>query len=240
MSGADVAPLRLACLDSEAPPLFSLWTPDEGRRGYEPAVAEALAQELGRPLEWVRVPWVDMVPAAQRGDADAVLCGQGITAERQAVMDFTRPYAVFHEGVLIRRGEPIRGAADLTGRRVAAIENSTNMTLAETFTGALTVPFGAGSDDVYADMLAALKAGDVDAVVDDDVVFVPLGETDPDFELAFVVRTGNRWGISVPKDRPETLAALDSALAAVIADGRLRGAWERWLPTLDYPAELLI
>jgi len=78
-----------------------------GRQGYEPGVAEALGDELGRAIEWVRVPWVDMIPAVQRGDADAVLCGQGITAERQAQVDFTRPYAVFHEGILIRRGDDI-------------------------------------------------------------------------------------------------------------------------------------
>ncbi|MEI2811599.1 MAG: ABC transporter substrate-binding protein [Nocardioides sp.] len=228
-------PLRLACLDSEAPPLFSLWTPENGRQGYEPAVGQLIADELGRELEWVRVPWVDMVPATQRGDADAVLCGQGITEARQVVSDFTRPYAIFHEGVLIRRGQPISAPQDLVGKRVAAIENSTNMTLAETFEGAICVPFGAGSDDVYADMLAALKAGEVDAVVDDDVVFVPLGETHPDYELAFVVKTGNRWGMSVPKGNEETLAELDEALARVIADGRLRAAWEQWLPTLEYP-----
>lgn len=228
-------PLRLACLDSEAPPLFSLWTPENGRQGYEPAVGQLIADELGRELEWVRVPWVDMVPATQRGDADAVLCGQGITEARQVVSDFTRPYAIFHEGVLIRRGQPISAPQDLVGKRVAAIENSTNMTLAETFEGAICVPFGAGSDDVYADMLAALKAGEVDAVVDDDVVFVPLGETHPDYELAFVVKTGNRWGMSVPKGNEETLAELDGALARVIADGRLRAAWEQWLPTLEYP-----
>ena len=77
-----------------------------------------------------------------------------------AQVDFTRPYAIFHEGVLIRRGDDIHSAADLVGRRVAAIENSTNMTLAETFdgrrAGRLRV---AGRDDVYADMLAALQAG---------------------------------------------------------------------------------
>ena len=115
--------LRLACLDSEAPPLFSLWTPEHGRQGYEPAVGALLAEELGLALEWVRVPWVDMVPAAQRGDADAVLCGQGITPARQQVMDFTRPYAVFHEGVLMRRGDAVAGPEGLVGRRVAAIEN---------------------------------------------------------------------------------------------------------------------
>ncbi|MFT3874567.1 MAG: ABC transporter substrate-binding protein [Nocardioides sp.] len=230
-------PLRLSCMDSEAPPLFSLWTPEQGRQGYEPAVAQLIAAELGRRLEWVRVPWVDMVPAAQRGDADAVLCGQGITPTRLEVMDFTRPYAVFHEGVLIRRGDPIHGPEDLAGKRVAAIENSTNMTLAETFEGAIRVPFGSDSEDVYADMLAALLSGGVDAVVDDDVVFVPLGATHPDYELAFVVQTGNRWGISVSKDRPDLLAELDGALARVIADGRLRAVWKEWLPTLDYPFE---
>lgn len=228
-------PLRLACLDAEAPPLFTLWTPENGRGGYEPGVAAALGTELGREIEWVRVPWVDMIPAVQRGDADAVLCGQGITAERQTQVDFTRPYAIFHEGVLIRRGDDIHSAADLVGRRVAAIENSTNMTLAQTFTGAEPVPFGAGSDDVYADMLAALLAKDVDAVVDDDVVFVPLGATHPDYELAFTVQTANRWGIAVAKDRPDTLAEIDGALGRLIDSGRLQQVWTQHLPTLHYP-----
>jgi polar amino acid transport system substrate-binding protein len=229
------APLRLACLDAEAPPLFSRWTSEHGRQGYEPGVAEALGAELGRPVEWVRVPWAEMIPAVQRGDADAVLCGQGITAQRLAQADFTRPYAIFHEGVLVRRGAPIRSPEDLVGRKVAAIENSTNMALVETFTGAVPVAFGAGSADVYADMLAALLAGDVDAVVDDDVVFVPLGATHPDYELAFTVATANKWGIAVAKDRPGTLAEIDGALGRLIESGRLRGVWKEWLPTLEYP-----
>lgn len=229
------APLRLACLDAEAPPLFSLWTPEHGRTGYEPGVAEALGAELGRPVEWVRVPWVDMIPAVQRGDADAVLCGQGITAERLTQVDFTRPYAVFHEGVLVRRGAGIHSPQDLVDRKVAAIENSTNMTLAQTFAGAIPVAFGAGSDDVYADMLAALLAGEVDAVIDDDVVFVPLGATHPDYELAFTVQTANKWGIAVAKDRPDTLAEIDGALGRLIDSGTLRDVWTTWLPTLDYP-----
>lgn len=232
------APLRLACLDAEAPPLFSLWSPEHGRKGYEPGVAEALGVELGRTVEWIRLPWVDMIPAVQRGDADAVLCGQGITAERLARVDFTRPYAVFHEGVLVRRGADIHGPEDLVARKVAAIENSTNMALAETFAGAVPVAFGAGSDDVYADMLAALSAEQVDAVVDDDVVFVPLGATHPDYELAFTVQTANKWGIAVSKDRPDTLAEIDGALGRLIDTGRLRDVWKGWLPTLDYPFDV--
>ncbi len=229
-------PLRLACLDAEAPPLFSLWSPEHGRTGFEPAVAALVGDELGRAVEWVRVPWAEMLPAVRAHRADAVLCGQGITPSRQAQVDFTRPYAVFHESVLVRRGSGTTSAADLVGRRVAAIDGSTNMALAETFEGAVPVAFGTdGSDDVYGDMLAALESGDVDAVVDDDVVFVPLGTGDPRFELAFTVQTGNRWGIGVAKDRPDLLAEVDAALAATIADGRHRQVWDAWLPTLDYP-----
>ena len=230
---APTKPLRLACIDADAPPLFGLNDQEKGRPGFEPAVAQLIADELGRPLEWAIVPWNDMLPSVQRHDVDAVLCGQGIIPSREEQVDFTRPYGVFHEGVLIRRGDPVRGPEDLRGKRVAAIEASANMTLAESFEGAVTVPFN--SDHVYEDMLAALRSGEVDAVVDDDVVFVPLGESDPTYELAFTVETGNRWGIGVAKDRPEVLAEIDAALAAVIEDGRLRRAWQQWMPTLDYP-----
>lgn len=242
MSGPDAvgatnaAPLRLACIDADAPPLFSLASAADGRQGFEPAVAELLSEELGRPVEWFVTTWTEMIPAVRSGRADAILCGQGITDERQRLVDFTHPYAVFHESVLVRRSAGITGPEDLEGRKVAAIEGSTNMALAETFTGAVPVAFGAGgSGDVYADMLAALECGTVDAVVDDDVVFVPLGETDPRFEVAFTVPTGNRWALAVAKDRPETRSEIDDALRRVIADGRHRKAWQEWLPTLDYP-----
>jgi polar amino acid transport system substrate-binding protein len=229
------APLRLACIDADAPPLFGLASSEGTREGFEPAVAQLIADELGRPLEWAIVPWSDMLPSVQRHEVDAVLCGQGIIPSRQEQVDFTRPYGVFHEGVLIRRGEGITGPKDLVGKRVAAIAASANLALAESFEGAVVVPFGGDSDDVYAEMLDALRSREVDAVVDDDVVFVPLGETDPTFELAFTVKTGNRWGIGVAKDRPDVLAELDGVLARIIEDGRHRKAWDEWLPTLEYP-----
>ncbi|MDP3894506.1 ABC transporter substrate-binding protein [Nocardioides sp.] len=228
-------PLRLACIDADAPPLFGPADARGHREGFEPAVAELLGEELGRPVEWVIMPWGEMLPSVQEHAVDAVLCGQGIIPSRVEQVDFTRPYGVFHEGVLTRRGEAVPGPAGLGGKRVAAIAASANIALARTFTGADVVPFGGDSGDVYGDMLAALRSGEVDAVVDDDVVFVPLGESDPVFELAFVVPTGNRWGIGVAKDRPEQLGALDAALGRVIEDGRHRKVWEQWLPSLDYP-----
>lgn len=228
--------LRLACINADAPPLFGLGDSSGARSGYEPAVGALLAETLGWELSWVFLPWAEMLPSLDDGRADAVLCGQGIIPARQAVADFTEPYAVFHESVLVRAGDPAAAPGDLRGRKVAAIAGSTNMALAQTFDGAVTVPFGGSSDNVFGEMLDALRSGAVDAVVDDDVVFVPLSGS-AEFDLAFTVPTGNRWGLAVSKERPSLLAALDEALAAAKADGRLAAAWREILPALDYPFE---
>lgn len=227
--------LRLACIDSLAPPLFDLLDEDGQRRGFEPAVAALLADRLNRTLRWVPMPWDEMLPSVAAQKVDAVLCGQGIIPSREEVVDFTRPYAIFHEGVLVRRGSGLATVDDLRGRKVAAIAESTNMALADTFEGAEPVAFGGDNEDVYQEMLHALTDGTVDAVVDDDVVFVPLGASHPDYELAFTVRTANRWGIGVSPDRPDLRTSLDTALAETIAEGTHRAAWQEWMPTLEYP-----
>lgn len=228
--------LRLACIDSEAAPLFDASPDGRTRTGYEPEAAALVAGQLGYTLEWVFTDWDDMIPAVQQGRADAVWCGQGIIPSRQEQVDFTRPYAVFNETVLVRSGDPARTPEDLAGYRVAAIAGSANMRLAETFPEAVTVPFSS-SADVFADMIEALRTGKVDAMVDDDVVTVPLGE-DPDFDIAFTAQTENPWGVGVAKDNRDLLERLDRALAEVIADGRLEQVWQKWMPGLPFPRAL--
>ena len=225
--------LRLICIDADAMPLFGK-SRDGVREGYEPAAAALVAETLGRPLEWVFTPWVEMVEALNAGRGHAIWCGQGITAERRRRVSFTRPYAVFDESLLVRAGSGLSSPNELSGRRIGAIAGSTNMALAETFTGAELIPFGGQSDDVFGEMIDALRAGAVDGIVDDDVALVPLAD-DRDFEVAFTVPTRNEWGVAVARDRQELRDELDRALADAIADGRLASCWQRWLPELRYP-----
>ena len=89
-------------------------------------LADAVAEKPGDPEVRLLLAETEL-QAGRRTDAL-----RESTAARQEVMDFTRPYAVFHEGVLVRRGDPIASPADLVGKRVAAIEASTNMSLALT------------------------------------------------------------------------------------------------------------
>ena len=100
--------VKLACIDSAALPLFDKSPDGVSRAGYEPEAAKLVFDRIGAEIEWVMLPWEDMIPAVRRGEADAVWCGQGMTAERAALVDFTRPYAVFNETLIVRADDPAR------------------------------------------------------------------------------------------------------------------------------------
>ncbi|HUH53648.1 MAG TPA: ABC transporter substrate-binding protein [Microbacteriaceae bacterium] len=226
--------IRIACIDSEALPLFAKSPDGITRDGYEPEAAKLIFDRIGAEIEWVMVPWEDMIPAVRRGDADAVWCGQGMTEERAALVDFTMPYAVFNESLIVRAGDPAKSPDDLKGYKIGAIANSTNMALAETFKDVELISFGA-SDDVFGDMIEATRSGAVDGFVDDDVVMVPLAEEDKDFALAFTIETKNRWGVGVAPGNDELRQEVNEALKAAISDGSLEAVWKKWMPLLPFP-----
>jgi polar amino acid transport system substrate-binding protein len=222
--------LTLCCSDMAAPPLF--WTEADGsRHGYEPGAAGAVAGALGLELHWIFRQWADFARALAEGECDGIWCGSAITPERETRFLYTRPYAVFDESVAVRAGDAVGAASDLHGRRVGAIAGSTNMALAETFEGAVCVPFDGVTDDVFGDMLRALQVGEVDAVVDDDVAFLGIERSYPDIRVAFTVATRNPWGCALPLGEAELKDALDHA----IAQADLPAVWRQWLPTLSYP-----
>ncbi|WP_240422742.1 ABC transporter substrate-binding protein [Leucobacter sp. wl10] len=234
---ADGRTIRLACIDSEATPLFSKSPDGRTRGGYEPEAAALVMSRLAggaADIEWVMVPWEEMIPSVRRGDADAVWCGQGITPERSAQVDFTRPYAVFNETLVVRSGDPARSPERLAGYRIGAIAGSTNMKLAETFPGVELVGFGA-SDDVFGDMIEATRSGAIDGFVDDDVVMIPLARENHDLAEAFTVQTRNRWGVGVAPGDDRLREEIDRAIEQVVADGSLEAVWRRWMPLLAFP-----
>ena len=70
--------LTLICADLDAMPLFS--TNAQGERfGYEPEVAQMLAQQLGLKLKWLFTRWSEFETVLLANTADAIWCGCAIT-----------------------------------------------------------------------------------------------------------------------------------------------------------------
>lgn len=225
--------LRVVCADLPAPPLF--WRDEAGNRyGYETEVAREIAKRLGQSCEFVYVNWANFYPTINSGDADIVLCGQGISDYRKTLVDFSEPYAMFDEAVMCLKGSSIRSSTDLVGKKVGAIANSVNMALAETFTGAITVPFEGTTKDVMGEMVESLRRGEIDAFVDDDVALIPLAE-EPDLEIAFTNPSRNEWGCAIKKGNDKLKGEIDNALLSMKKDGTLKKLWEREIKILSYP-----
>ena len=183
--------LTLCCADLDARPLF--WTePDGTRDGYEPDAAACVAAALGLELVWEFRRWDRFAGALADGEVDAIWCGSAITEERRKVFSYSRPYAAIDEAVLVRADSEStpRGAART---RVGAIVASTNMRLAESFGAAELVGFDGSSDDVFAEMVAAVDSGAIDAMVDDEPAF-GAQLASGDFRIAHVAETQNAWG----------------------------------------------
>ena len=137
--------------------------------------------------------WDRFAGALADGEVDAIWCGSAITDERRKVFSYSRPYAAIDEAVLVRADSGIHSLADLRGRSVGAIVASTNMRLAESFGAAELVGFDGSSDDVFAEMVAAVESGAVDAMVDDEPAFGAQLASGA-FRIAHVAETQNAWG----------------------------------------------
>ena len=162
------------------------------------------------------------------------MVNQAVTPERSARVQFTRPYGVFNEAMLVRGDRSIDSPDDLAGMRVGGLADSTNLELAKAWREAILVPFP-GSDRVLPEMLAALKAGEIDALVDDELVLVAAADADPNLRIAFTVPTQMAFAIAVLPKNEELLQALDHSLETLIADGTLAQLWDRWIGQPSFP-----
>lgn len=225
--------LHIAASDFDARPMSYL-TPDGQRMGYEPELARLIGQRLGLVPIWHNLPMAEFYTCLSTGKYDVVWFNQAITPERQKIVTFTRPYGLFDEAVLVRKDSSIQAIADLQGKRVGGLADSTNIALVNDFPEATAVPYP-GSDQVLPEMLAALRAGEVDAVIDDELVLVAAAEADSSLEIAFTLPTQMPFAIATPLGQAPLLKALNQELEQAISDGSMAQLWAGWIPWKPFP-----
>lgn len=225
--------LNIVASDFDARPM-SYVTVNGERTGYEPDLARAICQHLGLTPIWHNLPMAEFYTCMETGNYDVIWFNQAITAERQQYVTFTRPYGLFDESVLVKTSSTVSSPEELAGQRVGGLADSTNIALVENFPGAIAVPYP-GSDKVLPEMLAALRAGEIDALIDDELVLLVAEAEDPNLRMAFSLPTQARFAIGVAKDRSELSEKLDNALSALIEDGTIAELWKKWIPWKPFP-----
>ncbi|KAM3091578.1 substrate-binding periplasmic protein [Phormidesmis sp. 146-35] len=204
------------------------------RAGYEPELARLICTRLGLKPVWHNRAMKDFYTSLQTGKYDVVWFNQAIMSERQQWVNFTQPYGLFDEAVLVRSNSSIQSQSDLAGLKVGGLADSTNIALAATFPGVQTIPYP-GSDKVLPEMLEAVRSRQIDALIDDELVLVVAADEDPNLRLAFTIPTQVPFGIGVTKGNAELLTAINESLNATIADGTMANIWAEWIPWKPFP-----
>jgi len=196
-------PLRLVCTDLNALPVVGR-TVDGQRQGFDPDAAALVGRFLQRPIEWIPTEWWEMIPTVMAGRGDAVWCWLTPTPERERLVDFTEPYAFFDDAVLVRADSDIRSPENLRGRVVGVVSGGNSHRVASD-RGAVVLPFF-GVGDHIGQMVTALRAGRVEAVIDDDSTWLHL-RNETDLRVAFSVPTHQACAAAVATPWSEPCSA---------------------------------
>jgi len=132
--------------------------------GFDVDVMSAICERINCKAEFVTTAWDGIFAALQQSQFDMVVSGVSITEERDKEMDFSDPYIVVSQAILLRVADKALTIEDFKkGRKLGAQTATTNAQLGEELVGRENMNLY----DTFAAAVAALKNGDVDGVIID-------------------------------------------------------------------------
>jgi polar amino acid transport system substrate-binding protein len=205
-------------------------------QGFEIDLSRALAKRMGLARTVFVQNRFDRLYSAGPKPFDVAIGEISITPSRQRTVDFTAPYMSVDQGVLAAETvQPVPTTLSaLRPLRVCALAKSTGADVARTTIAPVRPVVQIGN---IPSLMLNLQTGRCDVVVYDAPALGTLKARAPDRYGPFVgvIKTGERYGVAVPKGSP-LLAPADKAVAALVADGTVARLAKKWL-TVD-PASL--
>jgi len=177
--------------------------------GFEVDVVRAIAQKLfGSPghVDFSLVKDNDRIPALQSGRVDVVASQLTITPDREELVDFTVPYYVACEGLLVLKESPIQTFDDLKRMRAGVPGAKLVIT-----------PFSSGN-------VEAVENGEADAASNDLINLMLMQKASPHPERFRLIDIGDKFdkkpfAIAVKKGNTSVVTLLNVAIEDLKAHG---------------------
>ncbi|NDI33841.1 basic amino acid ABC transporter substrate-binding protein [Chengkuizengella sediminis] len=200
--------------------------------GFDVDLLAAVMEEAGLDYELNNIGWDPIFPSLKNGSIDIAISGITITDERNEEYDFTRPYFESTHMIAFYEGTDIKTATDLEGKVIGVQTGTTGQFAAESIVGELNPDLQLFETTALA--LAALKQGNIEAVVTDIAVAAEFVKNNPDDNVQLVSDAENfeaeYYGLMIA-DGSELKETLDKALTTVIEDGKYAEIYEKWFGT---------
>jgi ABC-type amino acid transport substrate-binding protein len=192
--------------------------------GFDVELMEAIGEKIGREPEFQDTSFETIFRDVGQGKFDAAMSAATITEEREKAVDFSNPYYLSEQAVLVKEGSPIKSLEDLEGKTVAAQQGTTGLELAKEEIGGSEIrPYPEGPDAIN-----ALKAGTVEGVIIDAPVAQHAVEEGGGIEIVEKVATEENYGIAVAQGETELLEEINKGLEEVEKDGTYTKIFTKW------------
>jgi polar amino acid transport system substrate-binding protein len=228
--------------DSPAyPPYFQNNKPANGK-GFESAVAYAVASKLGfskDKVKWTVEPFdSSYAPGPKSFDFD--INEISITKPRKQAVDFSAPYYVNPQGIIVAANGPYAHATSLSDFKKANIGVQIGTTSLAAVTSEIKPDKQPQVFNTSNDVVSAFKIHRVDAIVVDLATAFELTATElPHTTIAgqFSAPGGDNWGLLLSKGSKIT-SCVDQAVNALRANGTLAALDKRWIASAQAVPEL--
>lgn len=192
-------------------------SPSDTKDGFEYCLAAEIAQRAGlKRMKLMNLAWDQFISGAATG-YDIAMASASATDKRRQVFDFSQNYFAANLGVAVKTGAGVT-AANLRDKRIGVLQGNLG---ADWVINTLKPNVKVSQYQGQPEMVAALMAGQVDAIMTDTTLLLT-ATSGTKGALEVVGQYETQWGVNVitPKGSVNT-RAVDSAVGAMKADGTL-------------------
>ena len=189
--------------------------------GIEVDIMDLIAQDLGMTVKYEQMDFDSVIPGVQAGKFDVGMSGITITEDRQKNCDFTDPYFLASQAIVVTADSPITCKADLEGKKISVQTGTT----AEEYcmdNGYEVLSFTANNDAA-----AALTTGKVDAWVVDNEVAVALAAQQGLTVLDEAI-TSEPYAFAFAKGSDELVSSFNASLKKLMDDGSIQEIFDKY------------
>ncbi|GGH78327.1 polar amino acid transport system substrate-binding protein [Pullulanibacillus pueri] len=188
--------------------------------GFDVDLIKAVAKEAGYNVKIENLGWDPMFAEIQGKNADLSVSAITINDDRKQTFDFSNPYFLSTNEILIPKDSNIASADDLKGKIVAVQNGTTGQDAVSAILGKNNKNLKKFEDNNLAIM--ELNKGGADAVVADNTVVEEYAKNNPDKNLKYIEDNKNfapeYYGIMFPKGS-KLKAEFNKALNTLLDNG---------------------
>ena len=193
--------------------------------GIEVDILQAIAEKLDMEMKLEQMDFESVIPGVQAGKFDIGMSGITVTEDRQKNCDFTQPYFLASQAIVVTPDSDITCKADLEGKTISVQTGTT----AESF--CMEAGYSVSSFASNSDAQAALVAGKVDAWVIDDLTAADMVKSyNKDKGEALIIlpeaMTTEPYAFAFAFGSEDLVKEINGILAQLVADGTVASIFE--------------